>query len=146
MEQSAGHWQDWISTEAGQNDFIDQQLPVSYLRGKPVLDCCLPASVAFRLLHLSIKIFTALLNARNKADRWARHVGVPIIDQVQLARFAEENDKRNLYLLDVRDPEEFALKHPAGFTSAPGGQLVQATDEWVSQHRAFKHGSSKFRC
>ncbi|PIK73242.1 sulfurtransferase, partial [Methylobacterium frigidaeris] len=36
-----------------------------------------------------------------------------------------------LYTLDVRDPTEHALGHPAGFASAPGGQLVQATDEWL---------------
>lgn len=34
-------------------------------------------------------------------------------------------------MLDVRDPDEHAVSHPHGFTSAPGGQLVQATDEWV---------------
>jgi hypothetical protein len=26
---------------------------------------------------------------------------------------------------------EYALGHPIGFSNAPGGQLVQATDEWV---------------
>jgi rhodanese-related sulfurtransferase len=32
----------------------------------------------------------------------------------------------------VRSPEEHAAGHPPGFISAPGGQLVQATDEWVA--------------
>lgn len=77
-------------------------------------------------------MYAALSNARKNAERWARHVGVPIIGDAQLARLVEEKDTRNLYMLDVRDPEEYALKHPAGFVSAPGGQLVQATDEWVS--------------
>ncbi|KAJ5972402.1 uncharacterized protein N7479_002320 [Penicillium vulpinum] len=69
--------------------------------------------------------------ARKYAESWANHVGVSCIDGEQLAQFAAESEVRTLYLLDVRDPEEYALGHPAGFSNAPGGQLVQATDEWV---------------
>jgi len=36
-----------------------------------------------------------------------------------------------VYLLDVRTPEEFAAGSLAGAVSAPGGQLLQATDQWV---------------
>ena len=38
---------------------------------------------------------------------------------------------RTLYLFDVRDPTEYAAGHVAGAISAPGGQLVQATDQYV---------------
>ena len=38
---------------------------------------------------------------------------------------------RTTYLLDVRTPEEFAASAVPGFAHAPGGQLVQATDQWV---------------
>jgi rhodanese-related sulfurtransferase len=38
---------------------------------------------------------------------------------------------RTTYLLDVRSPEEFARRPIAGFVHAPGGQLLQATDQWV---------------
>ncbi|KAJ5202807.1 hypothetical protein N7449_004886 [Penicillium cf. viridicatum] len=69
--------------------------------------------------------------ARQYAKSWANHVGVSFIDCDQLARFTAETEDRTLYLLDVRDPEEYALGHPASFSNAPGGQLVQATDEWV---------------
>ncbi|KAJ5143722.1 uncharacterized protein N7515_002509 [Penicillium bovifimosum] len=69
--------------------------------------------------------------ARKYAESWAEHVGVPFINGSQLTQFAAEVEDRTLYLLDVRDPEEYVLGHPAGFTNAPGGQLVQATDEWV---------------
>ena len=69
--------------------------------------------------------------ARLYAESWARHVGVSFVDGDQLLRFAAESEDRSLYLLDVRDPEEYALGHPSGFSNAPGGQLVQATDEWV---------------
>jgi len=38
---------------------------------------------------------------------------------------------RTTYLLDVRTAEEFAASPVPGFAHAPGGQLVQATDQWV---------------
>jgi rhodanese-related sulfurtransferase len=38
---------------------------------------------------------------------------------------------RSLYVLDVRTREEFERSHLAGSRHAPGGQLVQATDEYV---------------
>jgi len=69
--------------------------------------------------------------ARRNAERWATHVGVPVIGAAALARFRAEAETRTLYTLDVRDPAEHAAGHPAGFASAPGGQLVQATDEWL---------------
>ncbi|KAL4918090.1 Rhodanese-like domain-containing protein [Aspergillus aurantiobrunneus] len=74
----------------------------------------------------------AARRALEYAESWAEHVGVSFIDSTQLARFAAEaREERTLYLLDVRDPEEYASGHLAGFANAPGGQLVQATDEWV---------------
>src|SRR5262249_12866612 len=38
---------------------------------------------------------------------------------------------RTVYLLDVRDPTEYAAGHVPSAVSAPGGQLVQATDQYV---------------
>jgi rhodanese-related sulfurtransferase len=73
----------------------------------------------------------ARTRARANAERWAKHVGVPFIDAAILAKFREEAEMRTLYTFDVRDPEEYAAEHPVGFISAPGGQLVQAIDEWV---------------
>ncbi len=46
--------------------------------------------------------------------------------------FLEQSSERTLYRLDVRSPEEYERGHPPGFISAPGGQLVQAIDEWVA--------------
>ncbi len=46
---------------------------------------------------------------------------------------AFENDKtRTLYVLDARDPSEYRAGHRPGSHSAPGGQLVQGTDNWVA--------------
>ena len=43
---------------------------------------------------------------------------------------------RSLYLLDVRTPEEFQAGSLPGAVHAPGGQLVQATDQWVGVRNA----------
>jgi rhodanese-related sulfurtransferase len=74
----------------------------------------------------------AVERARQHASEWARHVGVSFIGIDELRQFISESvEARTLYLLDVRDPQEYAESHPRGFISAPGGQLVQATDEWI---------------
>lgn len=73
----------------------------------------------------------SLAEARASADRLARKVGVQIIDRKRLDQFVAEQNTRTLYLFDVRSPEEYARGHPKDFRSAPGGQLVQALDEWV---------------
>ncbi|HEY6256795.1 MAG TPA: rhodanese-like domain-containing protein [Xanthobacteraceae bacterium] len=39
---------------------------------------------------------------------------------------------RTTYLLDVRTAEEHAAQAVPGFAHAPGGQLIQATDQWVA--------------
>jgi rhodanese-related sulfurtransferase len=69
--------------------------------------------------------------ALDDAIGWAARTGVPSLDRATFAHMRAEADSRTLYCLDVRTPEEHAAGHPAGFVSAPGGQLVQATDEWV---------------
>ena len=38
---------------------------------------------------------------------------------------------RTLYVFDVRDPTEYAAGHLPGAVNAPGGQLVQATDQYA---------------
>ena len=41
-----------------------------------------------------------------------------------------------IYRLDVRDPTEYAQGHLGGFRHAAGGQLVQATDQYVGARNA----------
>jgi len=73
----------------------------------------------------------ALEQARTLAKRAAARAGVVEIDRATLTRFEAEASVRTLYRFDVRDPLEYVAGHRAGWRSAPGGQLVQATDEYV---------------
>jgi rhodanese-related sulfurtransferase len=68
--------------------------------------------------------------ARTAAWRVAQACGVERIDRSRLDALRQDAE-RTLYLLDVRDPAEYAAGHVAGAISAPGGQLVQATDQYV---------------
>ena len=70
--------------------------------------------------------------AITEAKAWAERVGVSVIDRRMFDSFLKQTAERTLYLLDVRTPEEYERGHPPGFISAPGGQLVQAIDEWVA--------------
>jgi len=77
-----------------------------------------------------------LAKARSLADDVADRFGIVRIDDAALARFEGEAAERTLYLLDVRSPEEYAAGHLAGTRSAPGGQLVQATDAYMATRNA----------
>ena len=68
--------------------------------------------------------------AKAAAARVAQRHGVERIDEPTLERFRADAN-RTTYLLDVRDPQEYAAGHVAGAMSAPGGQLVQATDQYA---------------
>ncbi len=68
--------------------------------------------------------------AQQAAQRVAQACGVKRIDRVTLEAWRRDGE-RTLYLFDVRDPPEYEAGHIAGAISAPGGQLVQATDQYV---------------
>jgi rhodanese-related sulfurtransferase len=72
----------------------------------------------------------ALAWAKSAADQVARRFGIARIDCNTVSKFREDQ-ARTLYLFDVRDPAEYAAGHVPGARSAPGGQLVQATDQYV---------------
>jgi rhodanese-related sulfurtransferase len=71
---------------------------------------------------------------RDWARAAARHVaescGVRPVDRATLEAWRED-DSRTLYVFDVRDPAEYEAGHLPGTVSAPGGQLIQATDQYV---------------
>src|SRR4051812_1596923 len=77
-----------------------------------------------------------LAKARALADKVAGRFGITRIDNTVLARFESETDRRTLYVFDVRSPEEYEAGHLATARSAPGGQLVQATDAYMATRNA----------
>jgi rhodanese-related sulfurtransferase len=78
----------------------------------------------------------ALEEAKAAAGRLAKRFGVRTIDTAMLSKLRSETEKRSLYILDVRSPEEYEAGHLPGARWAPGGQLVQALDEWVATFNA----------
>jgi len=80
----------------------------------------------------------ALEQAKAAAKRLEARFRVSRIDRAALARFQAESNagRRSLYLLDVRTPEEFEAGHLPGSHSAPGGQLVQQSGQWVGTRNA----------
>ena len=65
--------------------------------------------------------------AKAAAENVARKFGVTRIDRATVEAWRKD-DARTTYLFDVRDPAEYKAGHLPGAISAPGGQLVQATD------------------
>jgi rhodanese-related sulfurtransferase len=72
--------------------------------------------------------------AQNAAATVAQRMGIKKIDMAGLK--ALEAKGGPLYKLDVRDPSEYAQGHIKGFRHAAGGQLVQATDQYVGARNA----------
>ncbi|GFG53213.1 sulfurtransferase [Mycolicibacterium agri] len=57
--------------------------------------------------------------------------GAAVVD-IDDVRTGLGDDATTTYLLDVRTPQEYQLGHYSAAVSAPGGQLVQATDEYIA--------------
>ncbi len=80
-----------------------------------------------------------LAAARQRATAVAERAGVHRIDAATLQRWqdaAEHGQERTLYRFDVRTREEYEAGHLEGWRWAPGGQLVQATDEYAATRGA----------
>lgn len=74
---------------------------------------------------------SSLAAARQASQTLAQRHGVPLIDAAQLGQWWQQS-QRTIFLLDVRTPEEFAASSLHGAQHAPGGQLIQATDQYVA--------------
>jgi rhodanese-related sulfurtransferase len=68
--------------------------------------------------------------AKKAAEGVARKFGVARVDRATLEAWRKD-ESRTTYLFDVRDPDEYRAGHLPGAISAPGGQLVQATDSYA---------------
>lgn len=86
--------------------------------------------------HAPIPSAAGLAKARACAEQVAKRFGLKKINRDTLETWAEERDTRTLHVLDVRLPKEFEAGHLEGARNAPGGQLVQTTDEYVAVHNA----------
>ncbi len=73
---------------------------------------------------------TGRAHAMEAAQAVAERCGVRTVDRAQLDGWLADAT-RTTYFMDVRTPEEFAAGHLREATGAPGGQLVQATDEYL---------------
>src|SRR6185436_8737368 len=78
---------------------------------------------------------SALPGLRAQAEELAAKHGIRTIPAAE-ARSWLADTQRSTYLVDVRTPEEFRAGSLPGAVHAPGGQLVQATDQWVGVRNA----------
>jgi len=72
----------------------------------------------------------ALAAARARSARLLLRFGLPALSATQAQQWLDDAG-RTTFLLDIRTAEEFAAGTIDGATHAPGGQLIQATDQYV---------------
>ncbi|SDP24539.1 3-mercaptopyruvate sulfurtransferase SseA, contains two rhodanese domains [Ralstonia sp. 25mfcol4.1] len=73
--------------------------------------------------------------ARRAAQALTQRFDVPHIDAAQAKAWLADTT-RTTFLCDVRTAEEFAAQTLPGAQHTPGGQLIQATDQYVGIRRA----------
>jgi rhodanese-related sulfurtransferase len=78
---------------------------------------------------------TALTAAQTSARKLMERFSIKTATAGQVAAWLRDAD-RSTYLCDVRTPEEFDAGSIPGSVHAPGGQLIQATDQWVGVRNA----------
>jgi len=77
-----------------------------------------------------------LVQRRARIIELAKRAGATTVEPDQLIGMLAD-DHATTYLLDVRDKQEFDAESIPGSLHAPGGQLVQATDEWIGVRGAL---------
>jgi rhodanese-related sulfurtransferase len=80
--------------------------------------------------------------AEPSAARLAEQEAIPFVSVPELQDLLRERDKKILYPIDVRSPEEYLSGHVPGFLSVPGGQAVQCADDYI----AVRNGAVVFAC
>jgi rhodanese-related sulfurtransferase len=77
----------------------------------------------------------ALPAQQQAAQALMKRFRIRSVDAAEVTAWFAESD-RTTYLCDVRTPEEYAAGSIPGAQHAPGGQLIQATDQWVGVRNA----------
>lgn len=77
----------------------------------------------------------AYRKACEASERVSQQFGVRFVDCDTLQAWREDTE-RTLYLFDVRTESEYLDGHLRGARHAPGGQLVQTTDEFIAVRNA----------
>lgn len=72
---------------------------------------------------------------RAAAQKLARRFEVPVVNAATVREWAADT-QRSLFLCDVRTPEEFAQGSLPGARHTPGGQLMQASDQFIGVRHA----------
>lgn len=78
----------------------------------------------------------AKLPAQRAAARsLMEHFGIRTVPPQEVRAWLSDT-ARTTYVCDVRTPEEFQKESLPGAAHAPGGQLIQATDQWIGVRNA----------
>jgi rhodanese-related sulfurtransferase len=80
--------------------------------------------------------------AEKLAAQIAEEERIAFAAPAELEDLLHERERKTVYPIDVRSPEEFLLGHIPGFISVPGGQAVQRADDCV----AVRTGAIVFAC
>ncbi len=78
---------------------------------------------------------TQLPAQQEAAHKLAQRFEISTVSATEVASWLDD-DSRTTYLCDVRSPEEFSAGSLSGAQHTPGGQLIQATDQWVGVRHA----------
>lgn len=82
------------------------------------------------------KVDAAALPAQQAAaQRLMERFGIGTVSAREVREWLDDA-ARTTYICDVRTPEEFESGSLPGAVHAPGGQLVQATDQWIGVRNA----------
>jgi rhodanese-related sulfurtransferase len=79
----------------------------------------------------------AISLAKKRASSMAATFGIEFVDAQTVLKWQDEAKNSPLYIFDVRQPEEYEAAHLEGSRCAPGGQLIQRSDdEYVAVRNA----------
>jgi rhodanese-related sulfurtransferase len=74
--------------------------------------------------------------ALEASSRLGNRFGFQTITSWQLPEIRKHSERKTCFFLDVRTREEYLSGHLEGFEHAPGGQLVQAPDDYLGVRNA----------